>query len=135
MRNLWSAIICMIWTINLDLYTQIIPTMKNQVISNTFTHASNGCKKYIIFSRRKQITIDAWIKVLGITYFYVVGLIWVYRSRLMVQIMHIMAHNEVLTMPCAMSKVFNTESFPFKYDYTTSECKIHSVEVDLHYFK
>ena len=30
---------------------------------------------------------------------------------------------------------FETESFPLKYNPTTSGCKIHSVEVDLHYFK
>jgi len=27
------------------------------------------------------------------------------------------------------------ESFPVKYNPMTSECKIHFVEVDLHYFK
>ena len=26
-------------------------------------------------------------------------------------------------------------SFPLKYNLTTSECEIHSVEVDLYYFK
>jgi len=30
---------------------------------------------------------------------------------------------------------FEAESFPLKYDPITFECKIDSVEIDLHYFK
>ena len=30
---------------------------------------------------------------------------------------------------------FEAESFPLKYQHTTFEYKIHSIEVDLYYFK
>ena len=33
------------------------------------------------------------------------------------------------------SEEFEAEFFPLNYNPTTSECKIHSVEVDMHYFK
>ena len=35
---------------------------------------------------------------------------------------------------CVIPEGFEAESFPLKYNPTTSECKIHSIEVDLHYF-
>ena len=36
---------------------------------------------------------------------------------------------------CVIPKVFEAESFSFKYNCTTSKHKSHSVEVELHYFK
>jgi len=36
---------------------------------------------------------------------------------------------------CIIPEGFEAESFPLKYNLTTSECKIHYVEVDLYYFK
>jgi len=40
MKTPQLVILCMIWTVHLDLYNQICSTMKNQVISVTFIHAS-----------------------------------------------------------------------------------------------
>ena len=39
------------------------------------------------------------------------------------------------THTCVIPEGFEVEFFPPKYNPTTSECKVHSVEVDLHYFK
>ena len=36
---------------------------------------------------------------------------------------------------CAVSKGFETEFFSLKYNLRTSECKIHSIEVDIHFFQ
>jgi len=38
-------------------------------------------------------------------------------------------------MTCVIPEGFEAESFPLKYNPTSSEYKIHSVEVDLYYFK
>ena len=35
---------------------------------------------------------------------------------------------------CVVPEEFEFESFPLKYNHTSSEYKIHSVEVDLYYF-
>ena len=39
------------------------------------------------------------------------------------------------THTCVVLKRFEPESFPLKYNPTTFEYRIHSVEVDLYYFK
>ena len=36
---------------------------------------------------------------------------------------------------CVLLKGFEAESFPLKYQHPTFEYKIHSIEVDLYYFK
>jgi len=36
---------------------------------------------------------------------------------------------------CVVLEGFESESFPLKYNHTSSEYKIHSIEVDLYYFK
>jgi len=50
---------------------------------------------------------------------------------------HIYIHRYIDTYicTCVIPERFEAESFPLKYNTTTSECKIDSVEVDLHYFK
>ena len=36
---------------------------------------------------------------------------------------------------CVLPKRFEAESFPLKYEHLTFEYKMHSVKVDLYYFK
>ena len=50
---------------------------------------------------------------------------------------HTYAHTHTHTQrdTCVIPEGFEAESFPLKYNLTTPENKIHSVEVDLHYFK
>jgi len=43
--------------------------------------------------------------------------------------------SQILLITCVIPEEFEAESFPLKYNHTTSECKAHSVEIDLHYFK
>ena len=42
---------------------------------------------------------------------------------------------KIYTHTCIILEGFEAESFLLKYNPTTSECKVHSIEVDLHYFK
>jgi len=43
--------------------------------------------------------------------------------------------NTIHTHTCVIPDGFEAKSFPHKYNLTIFEYKIHSVEVDLHYFK
>jgi len=49
--------------------------------------------------------------------------------------MHACTHAYIERERLVVPKGFEAESFPLKYNLTRSECKIHSVEAYLHYFK
>ena len=117
------------------------------------------CNKWLqnirYIHRRIKMSLDTYVKKVGIEWIFIGSLIRVCRSKWTVRIIHRIApiwfsheayfekvsHLKIFqytlthTLSCALQKVFEPKSFPHKFNHSIFEYKIHSIEVDLYYFK